>query len=151
MKIVISADASDEGAAACEWCLDHMEPGDEAVAVIGVDPLGEVMLSVSPLVGMVDEGRLRADTEQALERIGGLRATTRLVNHSQHRAVLDVARDEHADLIVVGKRPHHGVTDTLLNETAARLIHHAPCPVLVVPTTYDRTRARDVRKHPVDA
>jgi nucleotide-binding universal stress UspA family protein len=53
---------------------------------------------------------------------------------SQAAAVLEAARAEHADIIVVGKRPHGVVGDAVSNETAGHLVHRPPCPVVVVPT-----------------
>jgi nucleotide-binding universal stress UspA family protein len=47
--------------------------------------------------------------------------------------VLKVARDVDADLIVVGSRGLGAISGLLLGSVAHRLLHIAPCPVLVVP------------------
>ena len=46
-------------------------------------------------------------------------------------AICQLAREEHADLIVVGSHGYGGI-DRVLGTTAARVVNHADCPVLVV-------------------
>jgi len=47
-------------------------------------------------------------------------------------ALIQVARDNEADLIVVGHAGSGYVTRALLGSTAANVLRHAPCDVLVV-------------------
>jgi len=47
--------------------------------------------------------------------------------------IADVAKEEGADLIVVGTRGHTAIGGLLLGSVTQRLLHIAPCPVLVVP------------------
>lgn len=46
------------------------------------------------------------------------------------RAVCDVARQDRADLIVVGSHGYGGI-DRLIGTTAAKIVNHAHCSVLV--------------------
>ena len=47
--------------------------------------------------------------------------------------VVEIARRTAADLIVVGSRGHGAIGELLLGSVTYRLLHIAPCPVLVVP------------------
>jgi len=49
-------------------------------------------------------------------------------------AVLDVAEEQHADLIVVGHKGTTGAKRFLLGTVPNRVSHHAPCSVLIVRT-----------------
>ena len=47
--------------------------------------------------------------------------------------VAGIARDTGADLIVVGSRGHSAIHGLLVGSVTSRILHIAPCPVLVVP------------------
>jgi nucleotide-binding universal stress UspA family protein len=140
MRVVVSADGGAEGRAARRWCIEHLTSVDEVVAVLGVDSFSGAMLSLSPFVAVAEPESLREGVERrfqtALEQCG-VRCRAQVGFRSQAAAVLDAARAEQADVIVVGKRPHGVVGDALCNETAGHLVHRPPCPVVVVPTAPD--------------
>jgi nucleotide-binding universal stress UspA family protein len=47
------------------------------------------------------------------------------------QAICEVAREKGADLVVIGSHGYAGV-DRLIGTTAAKVVNHAPCSVLVV-------------------
>ena len=50
-------------------------------------------------------------------------------------AILDVAEERGADLIVVGNKGMSGAKRFLLGSVPNRVSHHAPCSVLIIRTT----------------
>ena len=50
-------------------------------------------------------------------------------------AILDVAEEQHCDLIVVGNKGMTGAKRFLLGSVPNKISHHAPCSVLIVRTT----------------
>jgi nucleotide-binding universal stress UspA family protein len=58
-------------------------------------------------------------------------------------AILRYAGEITADLIVVGSHGREGLTHALFGSTAERVLHKAPCPVLVVPAHADEPGAAD--------
>jgi nucleotide-binding universal stress UspA family protein len=47
-------------------------------------------------------------------------------------SILDVAKELGADLLVIGATGHYALHERMLGSRADRLVHLAPCPVLVV-------------------
>jgi nucleotide-binding universal stress UspA family protein len=50
-------------------------------------------------------------------------------------AILDVAEEHNADLIIVGNKGMTGAKRFLLGSVPNKVSHHAPCSVLIVRTT----------------
>ena len=50
-------------------------------------------------------------------------------------AILDVAEERDADLIVVGNKGMTGAKRFLLGSVPNKVSHHAPCSVLIIRTT----------------
>ncbi len=87
-----------------------------------------------------DEERVTAKLEQAVEELSaeGLKASLRIVNHvgpQPAHEIANAAREVEADLIVVGTRGHAPLAELLVGSVVIRLLHVAPCPVVVVPAT----------------
>ena len=51
---------------------------------------------------------------------------------SPGRALVEMAEDEGADLIILGSHGRSGLSRAFLGSVAERVVRHAPCPVLVV-------------------
>ena len=75
--------------------------------------------------------------KQAAEEIkkAGVTARTFARQGEPADAILDVAEEENADLIVVGNKGMTGAKRFLLGSVPNKVSHHAPCSVLIVRTT----------------
>ncbi|HTN78073.1 MAG TPA: universal stress protein [Acidimicrobiales bacterium] len=138
MKVVLSAENGQQGHAARAWCTEHLGPGDSVVAVVGLSNIGEIVLGVPPFDGLATEGELIAEVEHDFcrqLRTFGVTCQTRFVHKAQARAVAEVASEEDADLIVIGKRPHSRIADAVIGPVATHVVHRPPCPVVVVPAS----------------
>jgi len=79
------------------------------------------------------EATLQAAAEAA--RAGGVEAATYARQGDPADAILDVAEEQGADLIVVGNKGMTGARRFLLGSVPNRVSHHAPCSVLIIRTT----------------
>ena len=61
-----------------------------------------------------------------------------VVEGAAARAIVDFARENPMDIIVMAGHGGHGLRGTLLGSVCQRVLNHAPCPVLVVPQTAAR-------------
>ncbi|HVZ72915.1 MAG TPA: universal stress protein [Polyangia bacterium] len=100
------------------------------VEPVAVDPLS------APLSEGWDGARLTA-AEQALDeeasalRKTGLDVRTTVLLGAPAASVLEVAREERAELVVVGTHGRRGAARLFLGSCAEAVVRHAPCPVLV--------------------
>ena len=85
-----------------------------------------------------DEDRVKAKLEQTVEQLSkdGFRPSLRIADHvgpQPAHEIADIAREQGADLIVMGTRGHGPIVGLLLGSVVMRLLHIAPCPVVAVP------------------
>ncbi len=75
--------------------------------------------------------------EQAADtlREGGLEVETHAREGDPADAILDVAEEKNADLIVVGNKGMSGAKRFLLGSVPNKISHHAPCSVMIIRTT----------------
>ena len=93
-----------------------------------------------------NEDELEAKIERQVSDISGdgVPTTLQLARASVGGAaqtIADAARDQHGDVIVVGTRGHSALGGLLIGSVTQRLLHIAPCPVLVVPSHRDNGKA----------
>jgi nucleotide-binding universal stress UspA family protein len=80
---------------------------------------------------------VEATLREASERIeaAGVGVTTYAREGDPADAILDVAEERNADLIVVGNKGMTGAKRFLLGSVPNKVSHHAPCSVLIIRTT----------------
>lgn len=71
----------------------------------------------------------------AIARDAGIQVTTYARTGDPADAILDVAEERDADLIVVGNKGMTGAKRFLLGSVPNKVSHHAPCSVLIIRTT----------------
>jgi nucleotide-binding universal stress UspA family protein len=134
--IVVGVDGSDCSDAAVERALELAAGlGDTLVVVYAVEP---------PFRGVGDEWR---ESPTALEELGapiveqavaraseaGVTAEATLVPKRPAEALLAVAEERSARLIVVGTASERPLTGVILGSVPHKLVHRSAIPVLVVP------------------
>jgi nucleotide-binding universal stress UspA family protein len=80
---------------------------------------------------------VEATLSDACERIeeAGVKVTPYAREGDPADAILDVAEERSADLIVVGNKGMTGAKRFLLGSVPNKVSHHAPCSVLIIRTT----------------
>jgi nucleotide-binding universal stress UspA family protein len=83
----------------------------------------------------------REDVESTLDaaaevaREAGVQVTSYSRQGDPADAILDVAEEQEADLIIVGNKGMTGAKRFLLGSVPNKVSHHAPCSVLIIRTT----------------
>ena len=83
----------------------------------------------------------REDVEDTLEKAAekvkehGVEVETSARQGDPADAILDVAEEKNADLIIVGNKGMTGAKRFLLGSVPNKVSHHAPCSVMIIRTT----------------
>jgi universal stress protein A len=100
------------------------------VEFVPVEPMGETLM---PAVQIEEELLQRAQQRLAAlaAELGLPGAYCRVESGNVKAEIVRVARERHADLIVLGSRERHGLS-ILVNLTEDTVLHAAPCDVLAM-------------------
>jgi nucleotide-binding universal stress UspA family protein len=136
-RIVCATDGSENANRALDAAKALARENDASLVLVHIV---ERYATKGGLAVYPDEEQLAAKLEQLTKELcaEGLKATLRIVDHvgpQPAHEIADVAREEGADLLVVGTRGHGALTGLVLGSVALRLLHVAPCPILAVPAS----------------
>lgn len=133
--ILVATDGSEHALRAVHWAADLAAlTGAEVVAAHAVGLL--VTTPDGPVPSTPFHDRLRSSLEgewTAELRSAGVPVRCRLVEGSAVTALLHLAEDEGADLIVLGSRGAGGFSDLHLGSTSHQVALYADRPVTIVP------------------
>ena len=144
MRILLAVDGSVSSDRAVELAATLALPPDSLVRVVSVQqPYVDVLamswgsVGVSPDAMDSEEQAESRIHREAIERAEtalarpGLAVEGFLVRGRPATAVVEEAKGMTADLVVVGSRGHSTIAAMVLGSTAAEIVDHSPCPVLV--------------------
>lgn len=141
MKILIALDASNHSERALEFVTRMRWPAGSRVIVTSVwqpsvSALATGMDASPVLAEIVDAERkqlhvMLADAERRLHE-AGLPTEVRMVEGDPRERLVEAARNERADLVVMGSHGRAGLAKLMIGSVSSHLVTHAPCSVLVV-------------------
>jgi nucleotide-binding universal stress UspA family protein/RimJ/RimL family protein N-acetyltransferase len=109
--------------------------GDALAVALGLGGVLGAAVHVVSAYGMLRAAK-RADavlsTAMRVARAEGLEATTHARRDQPAEALIAVAEELDADLLVVGSKGMSGASRFLLGSVSGKISHHAPCSVLIV-------------------
>jgi nucleotide-binding universal stress UspA family protein len=141
MKIVVGTDGSEPAGRALEWCAKYATPLGADVVVVHAIGVHYVYIpasgyeAASPLSPEDRAGLLDRVTNEWCAPLANANVPFRVVlmNQNPALAMLEAAKDEQADLVVVGRRGRGGFAELVLGSTSHALTHHLAGPLLIVP------------------
>ena len=140
MKVLIAVDDSPFSGAAVDYVKRATWPSDTEFVVISACPPiwigpGEAVAADAIVELNRQQERYHRETAEkaaASLQAAKLRATPRSLAGDPRHTIVEEARREKADLVVVGSHGRSGVAKLLLGSVASHVVSHAPCSVLVV-------------------
>ena len=144
-RIVVGTDGSETAGEAVRQAVDLAKlTGAELSIVSAYSPVSERRVrdtqdaaptDVQYELGPREEVNLVLDAAAAAARKDGIEVQTHPVEGDPAEAIITVAEDTKADLIVVGNKGMTGARRFLLGSVPNNVSHHAPCSVIIVRTT----------------
>ena len=155
-KILVALDRSLEASVVLEQALNLSQQGKstlmlfnclsweeekKANPLIGIGTLGDINIYSYPKLDKLGHESLQKDIEQVQEWLTTLSKQVIAKDMSAEidcrvgvpgSWICDRAKSWDADLIVLGRRGHTGLSELLLGSVSNYVVHHAPCSVLVV-------------------
>ncbi|MGO9080595.1 MAG: universal stress protein [Streptosporangiaceae bacterium] len=139
--IVVGVDGSPNSERALDWAMKEAAVRHAPLTVIAVHQAMKSYWTGNPVIlsedsAKIEETREAAEemTQKAAGRLGDARPASvnvNTVNGFAAKELIDMSHD--ADLVVVGARGGGGFGRLLMGSVSDQVVHHAACPVVVVP------------------
>jgi nucleotide-binding universal stress UspA family protein len=144
-RIVVGTDGSETAAEAVRQAVDLAKLAGASLSIVSAyEPVPKRRLEgeqqdappdVQHEIGPREDVNLVLDAAAAQARKEGVEVQTHPVEAEAAEAILNVAEETNADLIVVGNKGMTGARRFLLGSVPNNVSHHAPCSVIIVRTT----------------
>jgi nucleotide-binding universal stress UspA family protein len=140
LRVLLAIDDSRFSEAAIQTLLTQARPRDTEVRVVHVIelyPLFALGKQVGAEIAVASEehrhqaGAVVAKAAKALREAGFDRVTTEIEQGSPKVAILDIARDWKADLIVLGSHGRKGLERFPMGSVSEAVAQYAPCSVQI--------------------
>jgi nucleotide-binding universal stress UspA family protein len=144
-RIVVGTDGSETAAEAVRQAVDLARLASAQLSIVSAfAPVPKRRVEgeqrdappdVQHEIGPREDVNLVLDAAAADARKAGIEVQTHPVEGDPAEAILSVAEETNADLIVVGNKGMTGARRFLLGSVPNNISHHAPCSVIIVRTT----------------
>jgi nucleotide-binding universal stress UspA family protein len=144
-RIVVGTDGSETAAEAVRQAVDLAKLSSAQLSIVSAyEPVSKRRLEgeqqgapsdVQYEIGPREDVNLVLDAAAAAAKQEGVEVQTHPVEADPAEAILNVAEETNADLIVVGNKGMTGARRFLLGSVPNNVSHHAPCSVIIVRTT----------------
>ena len=144
-RIVVGTDGSETAGEAVQRAVELAKLAGATISVVSAyapiperkvkDQQRDAPPDIQYELGPREDVNLVLDAVAAAARKEGLEVQTHAVEGDPAEAILGVAEETKADLIVVGNKGMTGARRFLLGSVPNNITHHAPCSVMVVRTT----------------
>lgn len=139
-KIVVPVDFSKQGQAAIVYAASLAKRFKASLILTHV--IERIYHADEFAYVQINTPRMRQRVTKDLRRLKAslpvaLKAEVEVREGSAFEGIVAVAKETHADLIIMATRGYTGLKHAFLGSTAERVVQHASCPVLVVPPRMD--------------
>ncbi len=144
-RIVVGTDGSDTASEAVRQAIELAKSTGATLDIVSAfepvpqsrlrEEAGEIPGDVAHAVGPREDVNTIVEAAAGQARQNDVDANTHAREGEPADAILDVAEELGADLILVGNKGMTGTRRFLLGSVPNKISHHAPCSVLIIRTT----------------
>lgn len=135
-RMLVAVDGSQNGFRAVDYAREIGARFGSHIILVHAFPHTSDMRSFDIYDRLLGERKYQGQKilDQAREQLGetALEVEEDLLEGPAAEAILAVARTRKIDLIVMGTRGRGSLTELMLGSVSRKIVHHAPCPVMVV-------------------
>lgn len=147
LQVIVATDGSEASFAAAREAARLFSTHADLTLVTVIDAIEDPMADAGGFEGPVidDEEAKERHRENVVAAEGALASTARAVGPAPLRQeivehggesvgarICRLAEERGADVVVVGSHGHRAIVDVLLGSVSTYVVHHSPCPVLVM-------------------
>jgi nucleotide-binding universal stress UspA family protein len=137
-KILVPLDQSENATRALEYALKLAKLAKSEITLLCViNPISNTAdsyISASQLEDLLEESAKNylEDLVKKTEKVHGMRVKTTVKRGPPVSVIIDIAQEEHMDLIVMGSRGLGGFKEMLFGSVSHGVTSHANVPVMIV-------------------
>jgi len=145
--IAIDYDPSAQNVAEKGYALAKAMSAETILLHVIAAPAYYSSMEYSPIMGFIGftdthipemvENELKIEAmrflNQSKQHLGELNIKTMVAEGTIAEAVMRVAEEEQADLVVLGRHSRRGLGKLLIGSVAEKVLHHSPIPVYIIP------------------
>lgn len=134
-KILVPVDGSEYAKRAIDFACDITKKFKSELILIYVTSPPILFGTEAGIVDfrpLEDAGKNILNSSKQTVKDRGLKSIGRLEIGQAADKIIQIAKDEKVDLIIMGSRGLSTVKSFLLGSVSDKVSHHAPCPVLIV-------------------
>jgi len=139
-KVIVPIDFSDYSKSALRYAVNFTKSFDaELILIYVVEPviyppdfsMGQIAM---PSINIDWDNKAKEELQKlAKNEVTGVKSVKTIVKTGKPFVeIIETAKDEDADLIIIATHGHSGVEHILFGSTAEKVVRKAPCPVLTL-------------------
>jgi len=130
-RVVVGIDGAPASKPILEWCRRAFSATETEVVLVACGPIRS---KLGDAANEALRAELRRGLDKACAELGadGLRCRGLVVDGDARVGLVEAAKAEGAELIIVGSRGRSQLHSIMLGSVASHLTHHSPLPVVVV-------------------
>ncbi|MEW6569941.1 MAG: universal stress protein [Nitrospirota bacterium] len=133
-SVLLTTDGSKYSEAAIDKAVNFAKSYGGELVIVSVVDVTEEFMARSP--GMVEEMVKKAkgfvDDAKKKAEVSNITTKTFVREGEAYRVITNLAKDQKADIIIMGSHGRTGLKRLLMGSVTAKVIGYTPCPVLVV-------------------